>query len=171
MAGGRFRRLFGKKWQQKRGQPNGTYCLCNSPEPADMLSEKERRANWIVLTVCLLGGALLAFIGVRFFATPHAAARTFGVAAHSTGYELYHIIGLRNLWLGLLVVAFAIQRLWRALALWFAGAVVVCLADASIAAGSMGRSPQLAFHLACAIASLVLAVLCWRVARKTELVV
>ncbi len=131
-----------------------------------MLSERERRMNWMVLTVCLLGGALLTFIGIRFFLVPHAAARTFGVPGRPLGLELYYVVGLRNVWLGLLAVAFALLREWRALALWFAGAVVVCTADASIAARSTAALPQVAFHISCGIASAVLASLCWRAAGK-----
>jgi hypothetical protein len=131
-----------------------------------MVSEKERRARWILLNICLLGGALLTFIGVRYFLVPNAAARTFGVPGRPTGFELHYILGLRNVWLGLLAVTFALMREWRALALWFAGAVVVCFSDAMIAASSIGGFPQVAFHTTCGFVSAVLAVLCWRTARK-----
>ena len=132
-----------------------------------MLSEKERRKSWIVLTICLLGGVLLTFIGIRFFLVPHAAARTFGVPGRPLGFELYYIIGLRNVWLGLLAVGFALLREWRALALWFAGAVVVCTFDAAIAARSTGALPQVAFHIGCGIACVILATLCWNAARRS----
>jgi hypothetical protein len=131
-----------------------------------MLSEKERRTRWILLNVCLLGGALLTFIGIRYFLVPQAAARTFGVPGRPTGFELHYILGLRNVWLGLLAVALALVREWRALALWFAGAVAVCFSDAVIAAKSIGGLPQVAFHTSCGFASVVLAILCWRNARK-----
>ena len=67
-----------------------------------MLSEKERRTRWLLLNGCLLGGALLTFIGIRYFLVPHAAARTFGVPGRPTGFELHYVLGLRNVWLGLL---------------------------------------------------------------------
>jgi hypothetical protein len=133
-----------------------------------MLSEKERRARWLLLNICLLGGALLTFIGIRYFLVPHAAARTFGVPGRPTGFELHYILGLRNVWLGLLAVALALMRQWRALALWFAGAVAVCFSDAAIAARSTGGLPQIAFHTSCGFASVILALLCWRTARKAE---
>ena len=63
---------------------------------------------------------LLTVIGIRYFLAPEGAARTFGVPGRPAGYELHYIIGLRNVWLGLLAVAFAVLREWRALALWFA---------------------------------------------------
>jgi hypothetical protein len=133
-----------------------------------MLSDKERRARWLLLNICLLGGALLTFIGIRYFLVPHAAARTFGVPGRPTGFELHYILGLRNVWLGLLAVVLALMREWRALALWFTGAMVVCFADATIAARSVGGLPQIAFHTSCGFASVILAILCWRTARKAD---
>jgi hypothetical protein len=120
----------------------------------------------LVLILCLLGGILMTVIGVGYFVVPEQAARTFGVPGRPAGYELHHIIGLRNVWLGLLAVALAALREWRGLALWFAGAVAVCLADGLIAATSTGAVPQVALHFGYGIASAVLALLCWHAARK-----
>ncbi len=120
-----------------------------------------RRDRWTA-GICLIGGVLLAVIGVRYFLTPEGATRTFGLPARPAGYELYYIIGLRNVWLGLLAVAFALLREWRALALWFGLGAVVCFADAAIAASSTGRVPQIAFHAGCGIACVALSVLTWR---------
>ena len=120
-----------------------------------------RRDRWI-LGVCLLGGVLLTVIGARYFLTPEGAARTFGVPARPAGNELHYIIGLRNVWLGLLAVAFALLREWRTLALWFGLGTIVCFADAAIAASATGKVPQVAFHVACGVACVVLSVLTWR---------
>lgn len=117
------------------------------------------RKQRLILAICLLGGALLTVIGIRYFVTPEGAARTFGLATKSTGHELHYVIGLRNVWLGLLAMAFAVLREWRALALWFGFGAIVCFADAAIAAGSSGRWPQVAFHLGCGIACVALAAL------------
>src|SRR5512145_2196950 len=130
-----------------------------------MPSQKEGRANRILLNLCLLGGVLLTLIGIRYFLVPQSAARTFGVPGRPAGFELHYIVGLRNVWLGLLAMAFAALREWRALALWFAAATVVCFADGVIAATSTGGVPQVAFHFGCGVASAVLTALCWRVAR------
>ena len=89
---------------------------------------RDRSGAWIV-ALCLIGGVLLAVIGIRYLLVPESAARTFGVPGRPDGYELYYIIGLRNVWLGLLAVAFAALREWRALALWFALGTIVCFAD------------------------------------------
>jgi hypothetical protein len=118
------------------------------------------RETWI-RTICLLGGVLLTVIGVRYFVMPEQAARTFGVPGRPAGYELHAIIGLRNVWLGLLAVGLALLRQWTALALWFGLGVVVCFADAAIAASSAGRWPHVAFHVACGLACGGLAVVAW----------
>jgi hypothetical protein len=126
------------------------------------------RRQRLVLAFCLAGGVLLTVIGVRYLLTPEGAARTFGVAAPPVGHELHYIIGLRNVWLGLLAVALATLREWRALALWFAFGAIVCFADATIAAGSAGRWPQITFHVGCGLACVALAASAWRW-RKTEI--
>jgi hypothetical protein len=132
-----------------------------------MSSVKESRTSRLVLILlCLLGGFLMTVIGVGYFVVPEQVARAFGVPGRPAGYELHHIIGLRNVWLGLLAVALAALREWRGLALWFTGAVAVCLADGLIAATSTGAIPQVALHFGCGIASAVLAVRCWRVAPR-----
>ena len=100
----------------------------------------------LVLASCVVGGALLTIIGIRYFIVPESAAYTFGLAEPPTGYEMHYIIALRNVWLGLLAIAFVLFRQWSALALWFGLGVFVCFADAAIAASSSGGSAQVAFH-------------------------
>ena len=112
-----------------------------------MATERASRTKrWFVI-ICLLGGVLLTVIGVRYFLVPEQAARTFGVPGRPAGYELHTIIALRNVWLGLLAVGLALLRQWTALALWFAMGAIVCFGDAAIAANSIGRWPQIAFHI------------------------
>ena len=127
---------------------------------------KDRRIDRLSLAVCLVGGVLLTIIGIRYMLVPQSAARTFGVPGRPAGFELHYIVGLRNIWLGLLAVVFAALQEWRALALWFTAAVGVCFADGLIAATSTGAIPQVAFHLGCGVASAVLAALCWRASRR-----
>ncbi|MDX2204908.1 MAG: DUF4267 domain-containing protein [Hyphomicrobiaceae bacterium] len=119
-----------------------------------------------MLLACLLGGLLLLVIGVRYMLVPEAAALTFGIRRRPQAFELHYVTGLRNMWLGGLAVALAAFREWRALALWFGMAAIVCLADAGIAAGSVGGWPHIAFHAGCGVASAGLSALCWRAAAK-----
>ena len=131
-----------------------------------MADTSARRLKRGLMVLCLLGGVLLAIIGVRYLLVPESAARTFGVPARPAGFELHYIIGVRNIWLGLLAIAFATLRQWRALALWFAIGTIVCFADAAIAASSTGWLPQIAFHTGCGVACLGLAAATWRIDAK-----
>ena len=70
----------------------------------------------LVLASCVVGGTLLTIIGIRYFIVPESAAYTFGLAEPPTGYEMHYIIALRNVWLGLLAIAFVLFRQWYALA-------------------------------------------------------
>jgi hypothetical protein len=133
-----------------------------TPEPKPRLGLSER---WI-LAICLLGGVLLAVIGIRYLLVPQSAAYTFGVADGPAGYEFHYIIGVRNVWLGLLAVGCAALRQWRALALWFGLGTVVCFADAGIAAASSGRLPQVAFHVVSGMVCLALALVILRICRR-----
>jgi hypothetical protein len=125
-----------------------------------------KRADFWIVAVAIAGGVLLTVIGIRYFLVPESAARTFGLPGRPLGYELYSIIGLRNVWLGLLAVGLALLRQWRALGLWFALGTLVCFSDALIAASSTGKIPQVAFHLGSGAVSVVLAVALWRTARR-----
>ena len=116
----------------------------------------------MIRAVCVLAGVLLTVIGVRYFLVPESAARTFGVPGRPAGYKLYAIIALRNVWLGLLAIGFALLRQWRALSLWFAIGTVVCFADAAIAASSTGKLPQIAFHVLYGFGCAGLAAATWR---------
>jgi Domain of unknown function (DUF4267) len=120
------------------------------------------RAERYLLGVCFLGGVLLTVIGVRYLLLPEQAARTFGLPARPAGHELHTIIGLRNVWLGLLAIGFAALRQWRALALWFALGALVCFADATIVAGTRGPLSSFAFHVGSGLFCLALLPAVWR---------
>lgn len=111
----------------------------------------------VVRIIAGLGGVLLFVIGVRFLVVPDQATRSFGLARDIAGFELHTMIGLRDLWLGALAVAFALAKQWRALSLWFGFGAFVCFADAAVAWGSSGRTGPVAFHVVCGLLSVALA--------------
>lgn len=138
------------------------------PEPIDANETsaeapgKHRHLVWLGV----FAGLLLTVIGVRFMIVPRTAANNFGLTKELVGYELHRMIGLRDLWLGLLGMALALLREWRALALWFAFGALVCFADAVIAAGSSGKPLAIAFHVGSGIfCSLLAGALAGRVRR------
>ena len=114
--------------------------------------------RWII-AICLIGGVLLAIIGVRYLLVPESAAFTFGVADAAAGPRapLHHRPAQR-------LARAAGDRVchsarnggrWR---FGSASGTVVCFADAAIAATSSGRLPQVAFHIGCGIVCLALTV-------------
>lgn len=119
-----------------------------APDP-----RKHRHLVWLGLA----GGVLLTLIGIRFLIVPRSAANTFGLAKEIVGYELHHMIGLRDMWLGLLAIALALLREWRALMWWFALGALVCFADAGIAATSSGKAANVAFHVVSGILCVAIA--------------
>lgn len=120
-----------------------------APDP-----RKHRHLVWLGVAA----GLLLTVIGIRFLLVPRSAASTFGLAKEIAGFELHYMIGLRDIWLGLLAVALAVLREWRALMLWFALATLVCLGDSVIAASSSGKVANVAFHL---VSGVLCAVIAW----------
>jgi hypothetical protein len=128
-----------------------------------MSADATNRNDNRVLGLSLFVAAVLTLIGLRFLFWPEAAARMFGVPGRPTGYELHYAIALRDLWLGLLAIALALSKEWRALALWMALGVLVCLGDAAIAMQAGSRWPAISFHAGSGVllASLATALL-WR---------
>jgi Domain of unknown function (DUF4267) len=124
-----------------------------------MSSQRRFTRDRIVLGACILGGALLTAIGLRYFLVPSSAARTFGVVDPPKGYELHYVIGLRNVWLGLLAIGLVLMRQWHALALWFGMGALVCFGDAAIAMTSSGKPGPVAFHIGCGVICVALALL------------
>jgi hypothetical protein len=119
-----------------------------------------------ILAGAAVAGGVLVIIGARFLLWPETAARTFGVGARPEGSALSAIIGLRDVWLGVLALAFVGLREWRGLALWLGLGVLVCLADAALVAATTARPGPLAFHLASGLYCAVLAHLCARAGRR-----
>lgn len=122
-------------------------------------------ATRLLCVLTFIGGGFLAVTGIKFVMIPEHAARVFGIARATTGFELHHVIAGRDIWLGLLAIAFAALKEWRALALWFGLGVFVCLADAAIVLEAGGKSGRIVFHLGSALLCIVLAAMAWRAHR------
>lgn len=124
----------------------------------DDRKDKHRHLAWLGA----LAGAVLLLIGIRFLLVPESATRTFGLPPAKTGAALQQVIGLRDVWLALLAVAFAALREWRALALWLLLGAGVCLADAGIVWAAAGHPAAVAFHLGSGVFCLILGLACRR---------
>ena len=120
-----------------------------------------RRDSRIILLAALAALALTV-IGVRFMLWPDAASRFFGLIGRPNGFQLHTVVGLRDLWLGVLALAFCWLRDWRALAIWLGLGALVCFGDAGIVFGARGKPPAILFHLLSGVFCFVLALLSWR---------
>ena len=93
-----------------------------------------------------LAGVALCVIGVRFLLWPQSAAVTFGLGADFSQFGLHYVIGLRDLWLGLLAIVFAWRRSFLPLGLWFLLGAGVCLSDGVVVSAFSGPWTAVAFH-------------------------
>lgn len=119
-----------------------------------------------VVVLGVFVGLVLTVIGIRFWLTPEAATVTFGLGAEPQRPALAWVIALRDVWLGLLAVLFALLREWRALSCWFALGALVCFGDAAIVAGAQGPALAIGFHAASGALCLVLAVSAWHLYKR-----
>jgi Domain of unknown function (DUF4267) len=110
-------------------------------------ASSRKKREWRFIALAALAGVILTVIGIRFLLWPEAAAKLFGIEPRPQGLQLHHIVGLRDLWLGLLAVGLVYLREWRALGLWFALGTFVCFGDAAIVWLSAGKPAAIAFHL------------------------
>ena len=133
-----------------------------------MAQRREQRLRDVLFWLAIATGFVLSLIGIRFLLQPEPAATFFGIDRHYPGFAPHAAIALRDLWLGLLVIAFAVLRDWRAVGLWLGLATMVCFGDAIIAATSSGWWISVAFHSGSGLFCAGLAALAWRVSRPSE---
>ena len=113
-------------------------------------------------------GAVLCIIGLRFLLMPEAALRFFGITRSFDGFAVHAIVGLRDLWLGAIVIATAWRGDIRGLGIWFALGACVCSADGAIVAGDGGPALSIGFHVGCGILCVILAGISWHLARADQ---
>lgn len=127
-------------------------------------SGEKRHLVWLGI----VAGVVLTVIGIRFLLVPDSAAHTFGLGQEIVGAEMHQVVAMRDLWLGLLAVAFAALREWRALGLWFVMGAGVCVADAGIVASTTAKWWALSFHLGSGVFCGWVGLACLRYARLTK---
>lgn len=121
-----------------------------------------------VTSLSVLTGIILTVIGLRFWFVPDSATLTFGLDPQQPGNSFERVIALRDVWLGLLAIAFALLSEWRALSLWFGLGALVCWADATLVVSADGPMAAIAFHAASGVFCLVLAVRCWQLYKRAS---
>lgn len=129
---------------------------------ASLNGSEKRHLVWLGI----FAGMVLTVIGIRFIAVPQDAAFTFGLGHEIVGDELHHVVAMRDLWLGLMAVALAGLREWRALGLWFVMGAAVCVADAAIVASTTAKWWALTFHLSSGLFCGWVGIACLRHAKR-----
>lgn len=119
------------------------------------------RRRWLQ-ALAIATGIVLGVIGVRFGLVPRSAARFFGLDTPASPAHMHYVVSVRDLWLAALVIALAVLREWRALALWLGLAALACFADALIVTDAAGQARAILFHVASGLFCLGLTVACWR---------
>lgn len=132
------------------------------------MSLKKQNLSRLLRGMGFLAGVVLLVIGIRFVATPRLANWTFGLGREPKMAALDAVIGLRDIWLAALAIAFAALKEWRALALWFLLASLVCWGDAVIVLGHGGPWPALAFHGLSGLLCAWVGWRCWRFAAPRD---
>ena len=100
-----------------------------------------------VVAFGVLAGVVLTIIGIRFLIWPQSGAYTFGLKLDGANFALHYVIGLRDVWLGVLVIFSALTRSFGPLSQWFLIGAVVCLFDAAIVVAFGGIAAAIVFHL------------------------
>jgi predicted exporter len=106
----------------------------------------------------LLTGALLVFIGTRFFIDPRNAETGFGIHVSTTNdFSFHYIKGIRDLFSGLIILILLFAKEWRALGLLMLTATIVPSVDYAIVWNTPGHlTVSLFAHLTAIILALVL---------------
>ena len=112
----------------------------------------------VMFWLCCATGFVLTGIGLRFLFVPLSAAAFFGIDNTAPGLAPHAVIALRDLWLGLLLIAFAVLRQWKAMSLWLGLGALVCFGDSAIAFVSSGQLLSVGFHV---VSGFFLTWLCW----------
>lgn len=126
------------------------------------------RQRWLQ-GLAIAAGVALALIGVRFALVPRSAARFFGIDMPASPAHLHYVIALRDIWLGLLLIVFALLRDWRSMALWLTFGAAVCFTDAVVVANATAWTGPLLFHFMSGVYCASLAIMCWGEARRAAL--
>lgn len=142
--------------------------MTTGPQVVDTPVPSTRRLNRlerVALIVAALTGVAMLVIGLRFLLSPRAASHFFGLGRDPAVQGLLSAIGLRDLWVGGLVIAFAWCREWRALALWFGLGALVCFGDGIVVASASGPRSAVAFHVGAGVICVLVALIAARRAK------
>lgn len=115
-------------------------------------------------------GLLLVFIGVRFFLSPNLAELGFGIHTPTSGdFSFHYIKGIRDMAVGLAILAMLITRTQRGLAILLLTVSIVPVTDFLIVLSTPGHlTERLYAHLIAVVLGLILGTYYLLISRKSS---
>lgn len=105
-------------------------------------------------------GLILLLIGLLLLSAPEQGERLFGIAAFSEGgdYRLHLAVGIREAYIGLLIMLLTMFRQFRGLGIILLSALVIPVADFLIATSDGGMATAALTHLSSVPLVLILSI-------------
>ena len=111
----------------------------------------------IAYGLTFITGALLVFIGARFLLSPAVAEQAFGIQTVTNDFSFHYIKGIRDLAVGIAILAMLLTHTQRGLGILLLTASIVPVADFLIALNAPGHlTSHLYPHLTAVVLGLVL---------------
>ncbi|SDH47564.1 DUF4267 domain-containing protein [Chitinophaga filiformis] len=111
----------------------------------------------IAYVLTFITGALLVFIGARFLLSPNVAEQAFGIQTVTNDFSFHYIKGIRDLAVGIAILAMLLTHTQRGLGILLLTASLVPVADFLIVLNAPGHlTSHLYPHLTAIVLGLVL---------------
>lgn len=111
----------------------------------------------IAYGLTFITGALLIFIGARFFLLPGVAEQAFGIQTVTDDFSFHYIKGIRDLSVGIAILAMLLTHAQRGLGILLLAASLVPIADFLIVLNAPGHLTAYLYpHLTAIVLGLVL---------------
>ncbi len=111
----------------------------------------------IAYGLTFITGALLVFIGARFLLSPNVAEQAFGIQTVTNDFSFHYIKGIRDLAVGIAILAMLLTHTQRGLGILLLTASLVPVADFMIVLNAPGHLTSYLYpHLTAIVLGLVL---------------
>jgi hypothetical protein len=122
------------------------------------MHQMKKTISAIAFGFTLVTGLLLVFIGARFFLVPYAAELAFGIQTPTgNDYSFHYIKGIRDMAVGLAILAMLITRAQRGLGILLLTISIVPVTDFLIVLSTPGYLTERLYpHLTAVVFGLVL---------------
>ena len=128
------------------------------------------RKNSPLFWCTLLVPSAIIAIGVNFILNPVGASTAYGIPIPDPGaFPFRWIKGIRDIFSGLVILAFLLQGDRRTTAVLYAIAIFIPLSDGLVILGHLGFAPPIYIHWGTALYMIIVGAFLLRGCQKTEL--